>query len=634
MKLFYIIHMNGKEYKGTAEQSLAEKRSSLLYSEYEASLADGVFAVICEEKAEKIQTSKCWIQIRNRSQKEARISKLSIGFCAEPMKGTLHYFSSSWGKEFVPHNIPIPEQFGIGTLEGRSSQEYSPWIGLESKTGNYSIALAWSGNWNCDIKNSGGSFEAVIGIHEEGFFSDVGAQQNFLGAPVYLSYSSNSLDEASRFTRKYFMKYSSVVDAEKIDALPVTYNTWWCYEDRFINEDTCIENARYAAEAGMTNFVLDAGWFGIPDAEINWFGKRGDWEVENTVDFPSGLARLGKAVSEAGIPFGIWCEIESIGVVANLNKTHPELIACRDGKSLGHLCMANPETRKWAMRAIDRLVTKYQAKWIKFDFNVAPKWGCNAPSHGHGEGDGLYWHYQGYYQFLKEVHQKYPCLIIENCGSGGMRNDLGILSCAHYAYMSDHDYVDNHFQCLWGATCFIHPALCYQFTQSECISDHNSIFEPITENITPTKLDFYIRASLLSTCGFSYRFKNWKPEWLERLNHYITFFKYFSKKYILLGDMFRLTGQALRGEKGDRWQAYQYLAEDNTSYAFVFRLKGGEPERTIYLQGLKEDTIYDITFEDCEHRITRNGKSFMEEGIIFTDLPEEGSEIMKIKPGI
>jgi len=55
--------------------------------------------------------------------------------------------------------------------------------------------------------------------------------------------------------------------------------------------------ARYAACLGMTNFVLDAGWFGIPEAAINWYGKRGDWNVENTVDFPSGLTHLGEAVT-------------------------------------------------------------------------------------------------------------------------------------------------------------------------------------------------------------------------------------------------------------------------------------------------------------------------------------------------
>ena len=634
MELYYWVHINEKEFTGTATLKTQQTKETLCCSVYETPLLDEVFAVIHEEKDEALQTSKCWLEIHNRSKKIIRISKVSIGFRTAACKGTLHYFSSSWGKEFVPHDIPIPEQFGIGTLTGRSSQEYSPWLGIESDTGYFSMSLAWSGNWSCDLNNKSKVFTLVMGIHKEGFFTDVEAEKSFAGAPVYLSFSTKSLDEASRRTRKYFLENSSVVRADQLDTLPVVYNTWWSYEDRFINENVCIENAKYAASLGMTNFMLDAGWFGIPEKDINWFGKRGDWDVENTVDFPSGLTHLGEAVTEAGIPFGIWCEIEGIGMISKLYCTKPGIIAQRDGKPLGYLCMANPETRKWAMKVVDKLVTQYQALWIKFDFNVSPGLGCNDTSHGHGEGDGLYWHYMGYYQFLHDVHKKYPQLIIENCGSGGMRTDLGILSYAHYAYMSDHDYVDNHFQCLWGATSFIHPALCYQFTQSECISDHNGIFNPITEDISPAKLDFYIRATLLSTCGFAYRFKNWKPEWLERLKYYIGFYKSFSKKYILEGEMYRLTGQALRGAKGDRWQAYQYKAKDGSSYVFVFRLQGGEPERTIYLQGLEETRMYDIMFEDCEYRITRSGKSFMEEGIDFSRLPEEGSEIMSVKFGI
>ncbi|MDD3212840.1 MAG: alpha-galactosidase [Eubacteriales bacterium] len=634
MELYYIVNLNGKTSRGTAKRALQEKRGELVYSEYAAEAAEGIAVVICEQRSEALQTAKCWLEVRNGTPKTVRVGKASVGFCTAQLKGKLHYFSASWGKEFEPHDIPIPERFGIGTLEGRSSQEYSPWIGIESGEGCYTMALAWSGNWNYELCNRSGALEAAIGINEEGFFSDVDSKAVFLGAPVYLSFSSQSMEEASLFTRKYFIRYGSVVDAAKMDTLPVTYNTWWCYEDRFINEKVCVDNAAEAAKLGITNFVLDAGWFGMPDREINWFGKRGDWSVENKVDFPSGMARLGQAVTDAGIPFGIWCEIEGIGAIAELNRTHPEFVARRDGKSLGYLCMANPETRKWALKVVDRLVTEYKAKWIKFDFNVSPKLGCNDPSHSHGEGDGLYAHVKGYYSFLDQVRAKYPGVVLENCGSGGMRNDLGMLAHAHFAYMSDHDYVDNHFQCFWGATSFIPAALCYQFTQSECISDHNGIFNPITEDISPAKLDFYIRASLLSTCGFSYRFGNWKPERIERLKHYVEFFKYISKKYILQGDLYRLTGQALRGGKGDRWQAYQYLAADNTAYAFVFRLKGGEPERTIYLKGLREDVQYDITFDDCEHRITRTGRDFMENGIKFDNLPEEGSEIMKIKPGI
>ena len=214
-----------------------------------------------------------------------------------------------------------------------------------------------------------------------------------------------------------------------------------------------------------------------------------------------------------------------------------------------------------------------------------------------------------------------------------MRNDLGMLSHTHFAYMSDHDYVDNHFQCFWGAASYLPAGLCYQFTQSECISDHNRLFNPITEEIDPSTLNFFLRASLLSTCGFSYRLANWKPEWRQKLSEVIAFFHGISRKYIWQGELYRLTGQALRNGGGDRWQAYQYMAGDDTGYAFVFRLKGAARSRTLRLRGLSPAALYDVTFADCPYRLTRTGKRLMEEGIPFNSLPEWGSEIVKIAPG-
>lgn len=635
MELSYRINLNDREISGVVSVPFVQDggNGGLRCSTAAEPVGDGFSLLIHLEEEEALSARKCWAELKNDSGETVRLREISMGMRLPVCHGTLHYFSSSWGKEFVPHELLIPERFGIGALHGKSSEEYSPWIGMACEHGFFSLAIGWPGNWSCALDNRNGACSFVMGIQPQGFFTDVASSEAFTGAPLYIVSSATSLDEASLRTGKFFLKHYSALRPEKIETLPVVFNTWWCYEDRFINEDVCVNAAGHAAELGMTNFMLDAGWFGVPQEKINWKGKRGDWHIENTVDFPSGLSHLGEAVESAGIPFGIWCEIEAVGPIASLHQTHPGMIARRDGESLGYLCMGNPETRQWAMRVIDRLVNEYHARWIKLDFNVSPGFGCNDPSHGHGEGDGLYWHYRGYETLLKEVRKKYPEVVLENCSGGGMRNDLGILTLTDYAYMSDHDYADNHFQCLWGATSFLHPALCYQFMQSECISDHNGIFNPITEDITPAKLDYYIRAALLSTCGFSYRFQNWKPEWKERLKEYIAFFKHISKDYILDGDMYRLTGQALRGGKGDRWQAYQYRAQYGWNYVFLFRLPGAEDERVLRFQALEPDTEYDILFHDREHRITRTGRSFMEDGLLLSGLPEEGSEILLLRPG-
>ncbi len=633
MRLAYQLCVNGQMIIGDTETGAGEVRGTLVYAEVAIPAETGVVITVCEERDREQPVSRVWLALRNTGERPARLSECCIGLSAQALRGTLRYFSASWGKEFTPQSIPIPERFSVGTLSGRSSEEYAPWLGLETDGMNYGLALAWSGNWHAEIVNRSDAFSAVMGLQQEGFATEIAAGECFTGPAVYLAASDKDPDEAARRMRRFFLAHGSALRPDQMESLPVTYNTWWCYEDRFINEAVCRQNAALAAQAGMTHFVLDAGWFGLPNAEVNWFGKRGDWDVENRVDFPAGLAKLGEAVNGAGIAFGIWCEIEAIGAIAKLNESHPGWVARREGQPLGYLCMANPETRAWAMGVIDKLVTGYGARWIKLDFNVSPGLGCDEPGHTHGAEDGLYRHVAGYYALLDAVRAKYPDVVLENCASGGMRTDLGMLAHAHFAYMSDHDYVDNHFQCFWGASSFLPAGLCYQFTQSECISDHNRLFQPITEEVTSATLNFFLRASLLSTCGFSYRLADWKPQWRQKLAEGIAFFQGISRKYIWQGEMYRLTGQALRDGGGDRWQAYQYMAEDDTGYAFVFRLEGGEASRTLCLRGLRPEALYDVMFADCPYRLTRTGRRLMEEGIGFDSLPVWGSEIVRIAPG-
>lgn len=633
MQLSYRVCINGRDRFGNAETGIRETRGELRYAEAEIPPEEDVRITVCEERDASLPVTRCWLEVYNGGKSPAQLSECCVGLADAALRGTLRYYSASWGKEFTPQCLPIPERFSFGTLSGRSSEEYAPWLGLETEGANYCLTLAWSGNWHAELVNRCGACSVTLGLQREGFATQLAPGDRFVGPQVYIARSETEPDEASRRLRRYFLTQGSALRPETMESLPVTYNTWWCYEDRFINEAACRENAALAAQAGMTHFVLDAGWFGLPDAEVNWFGKRGDWDVENRVDFPAGLAKLGEAVTDEGIAFGIWCEIEAIGRIANLNQKHPEWVARRDGQTLGYLCMANPDTRAWALTVVDTLVTRYGARWIKLDSNISPGLGCNEPGHTHGADDGLYRHVTGYYALLDAIRQKYPGVVLENCASGGMRNDLGMLSHTHFAYMSDHDYVDNHFQCFWGAASYLPAGLCYQFTQSECISDHNRLFNPITEEIDPSTLNFFLRASLLSTCGFSYRLANWKPEWRQKLSEVIAFFHGISRKYIWQGELYRLTGQALRNGGGDRWQAYQYMAGDDTGYAFVFRLKGAARSRTLRLRGLSPAALYDVTFADCPYRLTRTGKRLMEEGIPFNSLPEWGSEIVKIAPG-
>src|SRR5262249_18577766 len=150
-----------------------------------------------------------------------------------------------------------------------------------------------------------------------------------------------------------------------------------------------------------------------------WTDHRGDWDLVNQQRFPSGLRALSDHVHQLGMRFGLWCEIEALGPKARLAKQRPDLPALRDGKPLGYVCLGNPAAAEWAVETLDRLIREHDADWIKLDFNLDPGLGCDRTDHGHGPGDGLFEHYQGYYGVLTRIRAMHPDVVLENCSSGG-----------------------------------------------------------------------------------------------------------------------------------------------------------------------------------------------------------------------
>jgi alpha-galactosidase len=103
------------------------------------------------------------------------------------------------------------------------------------------------------------------------------------------------------------------------------------------------------------------------------------------------------------------------------------------------------------------------------------------------------------------------------------------------------------------------------------------------------------------------------------------------RRFVRTGTVHRLTGQPKREGRGDRWAGFQYaLADGFEQLLFVFRLHGGEPERVLRLRALNPEAVYNVTAltEGATQQLT--GSTLMESGLRFTEIPEEGSEILLI----
>ncbi len=578
-----------------------------------------------------------WQVVRNLSAAPVRIERLDSLALALPDRPTdLLAFTGNWGSEFEPQPQRLSGAVVLESRSGRSSKGHHPWFALTDEAGQvFSAAVAWSGNWVFRFEPlPGGGHVLTGGLHDWQFFKDL-APGAFLESPPVVVTLGDSLNAvAQQFTRvgRRHWYPRSPLSAR----LPVEWNHWWPYEDAEINEAVFARNVDVAAPMGFEVCTLDAGWFGPAEAGTFWEHYRGDWHRVNAQRFPGGLRALADQVHARGMKFGLWCEIEGLGARAAVAEAHPEYVALRDGERVGCVCFGNPQVQAWAYATLAGLIRDYGCDWIKVDFNLDPGAGCNRTDHGHQAGDGLYAHVAGYYATLDRLRQDFPEVVLENCSSGGLRIDLGLLRRTHLTYLSDPDWAVHDLQIFWGASLMLAPEVLLHWTYSHWRNLNPppyQTFNPRAPGLTRRRWDYYARISMLGAFGLSQKLPD-LPDWLaQRITEQIRLYQEHVRRFIKEADLFRLTDQPRRSGAGERWAAFQYSLPDQSDHLlFVFRLPGAEPARAIRLQGLQPDRLYTLAGLEGERHEQQLGRSLMDAGLLFTALDEEDSALLRVTP--
>ena len=86
----------------------------------------------------------------------------------------------------------------------------------------------------------------------------------------------------------------------------------------------------------------------------------------------------------------------------------------------------NPAVVAYLDQVIARLVNEYGVGYIKMDYNVDALQGTELNADSFGQG--LLEHNRAHLAWLDRILDRYPDLVIENCGSGGGRMDYAMLS--------------------------------------------------------------------------------------------------------------------------------------------------------------------------------------------------------------
>ena len=362
-------------------------------------------------------------------------------------------FADKWDKSnvYIPHNSWVRElnwkkqslsdsgfekiskfstkRINISNTGTWSSKEYLPMGAIENE--DKTSAIMWqienNGSWQWEIGDIADLMYLRLSGPNEAenhWYKKLKPNEKFESVKTALSVGK-CFDDALAQMTKYRRQ---IVCKRKADSkLPVIFNDYmnclWA-EPTTEKEIPVID---CAAELGAEYYCMDAGWY----SDGTWWETVGQWQPCEW-RFKNGIKEVFDYVRKKGMIPGIWLEIEVMGINCPiLDEFTDDCFFMRHGKRvIDHgryqLDFRCEKVRDFASSVIDRVVSEYGVGYIKMDYNIDA--GIGTEMHSDSVGDGLLEHNRAYLNWIEDIMNKYPELIIENCSSGGMRMDYAMLS--------------------------------------------------------------------------------------------------------------------------------------------------------------------------------------------------------------
>lgn len=192
-----------------------------------------------------------------------------------------------------------------------------------------------------------------------------------------------------------------------------------------------------AAELGVEIFCIDSGWQAtLLDDTVK---SKGDWIVSQSRFAPKAFKDIIEYINSKGMKCGAWLEIEA---VMDNSRAYTELdkyVLKRRNYRIGTQSAFFDFTSEYIQNKMEKvfdMLYDIGIRYIKNDYNQSLGIGCD----GNDTLSVTMRENQiSFCKFIDKIQKKYPDLIIENCGSGGMRCDSETLSHFHLQSTSDQE---------------------------------------------------------------------------------------------------------------------------------------------------------------------------------------------------
>ena len=530
------------------------------------------------------------VSVKNTGRGELRIEKI-MSLCLDLYGNGFRYtdFCGQWAREMHEDSGVLNSgTHVICSRTGTSSSRSNPLFIISEKEATedhgcvYGFNLIYSGNHYESM--SVGSFEKtrfMTGIEPEGFSWHLAPEGIFYSPEAVMTFSDKGFTGLSHNFQRFVI--GNIIPERFRDAeRPVLLNSWEASYFDF-NEESLLELAGAAKEAGIELFVMDDGWFGKRDDDHS---SLGDWKVYRK-KLPGGLASLSDKVHGLGLKFGLWVEPEMVNEDSELFREHPDYAVRIPGHthSKGRDQMILDLTRKEVQdNIISQLKSVFSScrlEYVKWDMNRIFS-DCFSPGLSDSDQGGFPHRYiLGLYRVMQEISSTFPDILFEGCAAGGNRFDLGILS---------------FFPQIWGSDdtdalerTYIQKGYSYGYPLITVGSHVSDIPNHQTMRCEPLETRFAVACS--GAFGYELALNRLSKEDFDEICGQVGFYKKY-RKTLQKGLYYRLNDE--------QWMI---VSEDRrTAVGFFFRKKH-TPNRSYDVfktKGLEDEYIYHVTNRVCD----------------------------------
>ena len=322
----------------------------------------------------------------------------------------------------------------IAAAGGRSTWTDMSYFNLErSKDDGLIVVVGWPGQWAANFIHDGDCGIRLLAGQELTHFRLHPNEEIRTPLSVLQFWKGGDWIRSQNIWRRWMIAHNIPRPGGKLPPPLLCGYSGRVYSEmeRGTEENQIMFIDRYCEEKlDLDYWWMDAGWY---IQEHGW-GQTGTWEVDPK-RFPRGLRAVTDHAHAKGMKTVVWFEPERVSPGTWLMEKHPEWLLGGQGDRL--LDLGNPDARKWLTDHVDKFLTEQGIDLYRQDFNMDPLGYWRAADAEDRQGITEIRHVEGLLAYWDELQRRHPTMLIDECASGGKRNDLEMMRRSVPLWRSD-----------------------------------------------------------------------------------------------------------------------------------------------------------------------------------------------------